>query len=141
MYPFPTNDQLKDLIQLARREDLGAGDIGIWRELRAKSGAPAHPFMEPEFTLAVGRVRRYALDDGQTLVAGRGPTHDFVAQHGERLLDFIRQEVIVLDDYDACHVLDFPERRALQVATARFHSSYHRTSPLARTRPLLGLGS
>ena len=26
MYPFPTFDQLKDLIQLARREDLGAGD-------------------------------------------------------------------------------------------------------------------
>ncbi|MGW1818117.1 GNAT family N-acetyltransferase [Streptomyces sp. NPDC002125] len=44
-------------IRVVRPGDLGAGDIETWRELRAKSGAPAHPFMEPEFTLAVGRVR------------------------------------------------------------------------------------
>ncbi|MFE6042163.1 GNAT family N-acetyltransferase [Streptomyces sp. NPDC056452] len=44
-------------IRVVRPGDLGVGDIETWRELRAKSGAPAHPFMEPEFTLAVGRVR------------------------------------------------------------------------------------
>ncbi|MGW4228597.1 GNAT family N-acetyltransferase [Streptomyces sp. NPDC004980] len=44
-------------IRVVRPGDLGAGDIETWRELRAKSGAPAHPFMAPEFTLAVGRVR------------------------------------------------------------------------------------
>ncbi|SCK19790.1 Acetyltransferase involved in cellulose biosynthesis, CelD/BcsL family [Streptomyces sp. LamerLS-316] len=44
-------------IRVVRPGDLGAGDIESWRELRAGSGAPAHPFMEPEFTLAVGRVR------------------------------------------------------------------------------------
>ncbi|MFJ8619236.1 GNAT family N-acetyltransferase [Streptomyces clavifer] len=59
-------------IRVVRPGDLGAGDIETWRELRAKSGAPAHPFMEPEFTLAVGRVRpraRVAViseDDGGT---------------------------------------------------------------------------
>ncbi|MFJ2217593.1 GNAT family N-acetyltransferase [Streptomyces sp. NPDC101062] len=37
--------------------DLDEAEIESWRELRAKSGAPANPFMEPEFTLAVGRVR------------------------------------------------------------------------------------
>ncbi|MEU1214659.1 GNAT family N-acetyltransferase [Streptomyces sp. NPDC005790] len=47
-------------MRVVRPGDLGAGDIEIWRELRAKSGAPAHPFMEPEFTLAVGRVRPHA---------------------------------------------------------------------------------
>ncbi|MFE5242098.1 MULTISPECIES: GNAT family N-acetyltransferase [unclassified Streptomyces] len=46
--------------RVVRPGDLGAGDIETWRELRAKSGAPAHPFMEPEFTLAVGRVRPHA---------------------------------------------------------------------------------
>ncbi|MEV6200536.1 GNAT family N-acetyltransferase [Streptomyces sp. NPDC051771] len=40
-----------------RPEELGAREIEAWRELRAKSGAPANPFMEPEFTLAVGAVR------------------------------------------------------------------------------------
>ena len=44
-------------IRVVRPGDLGMGDIETWRELRAKSGAPANPFMEPEFTLAVGRVR------------------------------------------------------------------------------------
>ncbi|WP_243766666.1 GNAT family N-acetyltransferase [Streptomyces sp. GC420] len=44
---------------------VGAGELGerdkeIWRELRAKTGAPQSPFMEPEFTLAVGRVRPQA---------------------------------------------------------------------------------
>jgi len=44
-------------IRVVRPGDLGEGDIETWRELRAKSGAPANPFMEPEFALAVGRVR------------------------------------------------------------------------------------
>ncbi|MET8715450.1 GNAT family N-acetyltransferase [Streptomyces sp. NPDC004735] len=44
-------------VRVVRPGDLGAGDIETWREIRAKSGAPAHPFMEPEFALAVGRVR------------------------------------------------------------------------------------
>ncbi|WP_406151941.1 GNAT family N-acetyltransferase [Streptomyces sp. NBC_01012] len=47
-------------MRVVRPGDLGAGDIESWRELRAKSGAPAHPFMEPEFALAVGRVRPHA---------------------------------------------------------------------------------
>ncbi|MFE3599981.1 GNAT family N-acetyltransferase [Streptomyces sp. NPDC059142] len=37
--------------------ELDTAEIESWRELRATSGAPANPFMEPEFTLAVGRVR------------------------------------------------------------------------------------
>lgn len=37
--------------------ELDTGEIDRWRELRALSGAPANPFMEPGFTLAVGRVR------------------------------------------------------------------------------------
>ncbi|MFE3523629.1 GNAT family N-acetyltransferase [Streptomyces sp. NPDC059161] len=45
---------------MVRPGDLGAGELEAWRELRAKSGAPANPFMEPEFTLAVGRVRSSA---------------------------------------------------------------------------------
>lgn len=58
------------------------GDIESRRELRARSGAPAQPFMEPEFTLAVGRVRpraRVAVigeESGATagfLPFGRGP--------------------------------------------------------------------
>ncbi|MEU0372657.1 GNAT family N-acetyltransferase [Streptomyces sp. NPDC006283] len=49
---------------------MGASQAEAWRELRAKSGAPANPFMEPEFTLAVGRVRAAARvavlwEDGQ----------------------------------------------------------------------------
>ncbi|MFD6416445.1 GNAT family N-acetyltransferase [Streptomyces sp. NPDC060194] len=36
---------------------LRAAEIESWRELRAKAEAPANPFMEPEFTLAVARVR------------------------------------------------------------------------------------
>ncbi|WP_175408850.1 GNAT family N-acetyltransferase [Streptomyces sp. TRM64462] len=39
-------------------QDLTAREVDVWRELRAKrGGGPANPFMEPEFTLAVGRAR------------------------------------------------------------------------------------
>lgn len=44
-------------IRVMRPDELDAGHIERWRELRALSGAPANPFMEPEFTRAVGRVR------------------------------------------------------------------------------------
>ncbi|UYQ66513.1 GNAT family N-acetyltransferase [Streptomyces peucetius] len=40
--------------------ELGASHTEAWRELRASTGAPANPFMEPEFSLAVGRVRAQA---------------------------------------------------------------------------------
>ncbi|MEW2549228.1 GNAT family N-acetyltransferase [Streptomyces sp. NPDC047002] len=36
---------------------LSEREADAWRALRAKSGAPGNPFMEPEFTRAVGRVR------------------------------------------------------------------------------------
>ncbi|WP_078966234.1 GNAT family N-acetyltransferase [Streptomyces sp. WM6378] len=45
---------------MARPGDLNAGELEVWRELRAKSQTPENPFMEPEFTLAVGRVRSSA---------------------------------------------------------------------------------
>ncbi|MFF9062560.1 GNAT family N-acetyltransferase [Streptomyces sp. NPDC101213] len=38
-------------------EDLGEGERERWRALRAASAAARNPFMEPEFTEAVGRVR------------------------------------------------------------------------------------
>ncbi|AXG82527.1 GNAT family N-acetyltransferase [Streptomyces paludis] len=37
--------------------ELSEAEAEAWRELRARSGAPANPFMEPEFTRAVGSVR------------------------------------------------------------------------------------
>ena len=42
---------------MLRPEDLGEGERERWRALRAASTAPRNPFMEPEFTDAVGRVR------------------------------------------------------------------------------------
>ncbi|QHY95909.1 hypothetical protein SSPS47_12350 [Streptomyces sp. S4.7] len=65
-----------------RPGELDAGHIERWRELRALSGVPANPFMEPEFTRAVGRVRPGArvavVEGGGTAVVGffpyeRGP--------------------------------------------------------------------
>ncbi|MFC8074273.1 GNAT family N-acetyltransferase [Streptomyces sp. NPDC057307] len=58
-----------------RPGELDAGEIGRWRELRALSGAPANPFMEPEFTRAVGRVRpgaRVAVIRGGGGAGGEG---------------------------------------------------------------------
>ena len=37
--------------------EIGEGERKRWRELRAASNAPRNPFMEPEFTDAVGHVR------------------------------------------------------------------------------------
>ncbi|MDN0193642.1 GNAT family N-acetyltransferase [Streptomyces sp. S.PNR 29] len=45
---------------MLRPEELGEGEREHWRELRAKSGVPRNPFMEPEFTDTVGRVRPQA---------------------------------------------------------------------------------
>ncbi|WP_173877699.1 GNAT family N-acetyltransferase [Streptomyces sp. 3214.6] len=42
---------------MLRPEDLGEGDRERWRALRAASTLPRNPFMEPEFTDAVGLVR------------------------------------------------------------------------------------
>ncbi|MFI6107385.1 GNAT family N-acetyltransferase [Streptomyces sp. NPDC051310] len=44
-------------IHVRRPGELRTGDLEAWRDLRAASRAPASPFMEPEFTLAVGRAR------------------------------------------------------------------------------------
>ncbi|MFF3325454.1 GNAT family N-acetyltransferase [Streptomyces sp. NPDC002889] len=68
--------------------ELGARETDAWRELRAKSGAPANPFMEPEFTLAVGRVRSAARvavlwDDGQP--AGFFPYEQGPLGHGRAI--------------------------------------------------------
>ncbi|MFF0445520.1 GNAT family N-acetyltransferase [Streptomyces sp. NPDC004609] len=43
-------------IRVVKPAELDESEINSWRELRAGSGAPASPFMEPEFTRAVGRV-------------------------------------------------------------------------------------
>ncbi|MFE9772322.1 GNAT family N-acetyltransferase [Streptomyces sp. NPDC005931] len=45
---------------MLRPEELGEGEKERWRELRAAADAPRNPFMEPEFTVAVGRVRPQA---------------------------------------------------------------------------------
>lgn len=44
-------------IRVIKPEQLRDQEIESWRALRAKTGLPASPFMEPEFTLTVGRVR------------------------------------------------------------------------------------
>ncbi len=42
---------------MLRPEELGEGEKERWRDLRAAADTPRNPFMEPEFTAAVGRVR------------------------------------------------------------------------------------
>ncbi|MEU9101446.1 GNAT family N-acetyltransferase [Streptomyces sp. NPDC048361] len=54
---------------MVRPGDLSAGELQRWRELRSASHAPQNPFMEPEFTLAVGRVRSTAR---VAVVQGKG---------------------------------------------------------------------
>ncbi|WP_411111486.1 GNAT family N-acetyltransferase [Streptomyces sp. c-19] len=44
-------------VRIVRPGELSGREIEAWRELRAKAGAPANPFMEPEFTQAVAAVR------------------------------------------------------------------------------------
>ncbi|MET9365167.1 GNAT family N-acetyltransferase [Streptomyces sp. NPDC006632] len=70
-------------IRVVRPGDLSAGDLRIWRALRAASRAPENPFMEPEFTLAVGRVRssaRVAVVRGEE--EGSAPVAFFPYQKG-----------------------------------------------------------
>ncbi|WP_055603930.1 GNAT family N-acetyltransferase [Streptomyces aureus] len=44
-------------VRVVRPGELREREIEVWRELRAKAGGPANPFMEPEFTRAVAEVR------------------------------------------------------------------------------------
>jgi CelD/BcsL family acetyltransferase involved in cellulose biosynthesis len=44
-------------ILVLRPDELGPDHIKLWREIRALTGAPANPFLDPAFTAAVGRVR------------------------------------------------------------------------------------
>nr|WP_237519095.1 GNAT family N-acetyltransferase [Streptomyces sp. SID5910] len=44
-------------VRVLRPGELGEGERERWRALRAASRSPRSPFMEPEFTEAVGRVR------------------------------------------------------------------------------------
>ncbi|WP_405985959.1 GNAT family N-acetyltransferase [Streptomyces sp. NBC_00872] len=68
-------------IRVAEPGSLDETEIDAWRALRALSGAPASPFMEPEFTRAVGRVRptarvavvrEHPAEDGAGGVSGYG---------------------------------------------------------------------
>ncbi|MGX1310102.1 CelD/BcsL family acetyltransferase involved in cellulose biosynthesis [Streptomyces calvus] len=43
-------------ILVVRPDELGPGELKTWRELRAESGAPGNPFLDPAFTTAVGQV-------------------------------------------------------------------------------------
>jgi CelD/BcsL family acetyltransferase involved in cellulose biosynthesis len=75
-------------IRVLKPDELGEEEAEAWRELRAKSGAPANPFMEPEFTLAVGRVRpaaRVAVlwEDGEP--AGFFPYEQGPLGHGRAI--------------------------------------------------------
>ncbi|WP_435969734.1 GNAT family N-acetyltransferase [Streptomyces sp. Qhu_M48] len=44
-------------MRVVRPGELTAREVEAWRELRARTGAPANPFMEPEFARAVAAVR------------------------------------------------------------------------------------
>lgn len=44
-------------MRVLRPEELGEGERERWRELRTAADAPRNPFMEPEFSIAVARVR------------------------------------------------------------------------------------
>ncbi|MEG8275194.1 GNAT family N-acetyltransferase [Streptomyces sp. AHA2] len=44
-------------VVVLRPDELSPDDVKMWREIRTESGAPANPFLDPAFTLAVGRVR------------------------------------------------------------------------------------
>jgi CelD/BcsL family acetyltransferase involved in cellulose biosynthesis len=44
-------------ITVVRPGDLGPAEITAWHEMQAKTPALANPFLSPEFTLAVGRLR------------------------------------------------------------------------------------
>ncbi|RAY12335.1 cellulose biosynthesis protein CelD [Actinomadura craniellae] len=64
-----------------RPDDLGAAEIERWRAIQATDPALANPFLAPEFTLGVGRVRPAVrvgvVEDGSDIIAflpfERGP--------------------------------------------------------------------
>ncbi|MGW4206061.1 GNAT family N-acetyltransferase [Streptomyces sp. NPDC004726] len=58
-------------IRVVKPADLGESEIDTWRRLRAEAAVAGSPFMEPEFTVAVGRVSQAARvavleKDGET---------------------------------------------------------------------------
>ncbi|MGQ0574892.1 MAG: GNAT family N-acetyltransferase [Pseudonocardia sp.] len=59
-------------VSVARPDELGPGELARWRALQAAEPALHHPFLAPEFTLAVGRHRGGArvavLQDGGEVV-------------------------------------------------------------------------
>ncbi|MER6998665.1 GNAT family N-acetyltransferase [Streptomyces sp. NPDC000410] len=76
-------------MHVVKAAELDEGESESWRELRAKSGAPANPFMEPEFTVAVGRVRprsaRVAVIEDDGAVAGFFPYENGPLGHGRAI--------------------------------------------------------
>ncbi|AWI29378.1 GNAT family N-acetyltransferase [Streptomyces sp. ICN441] len=75
-------------IRVVRPGELDDGEADSWRELRAKSGAPASPFMEPEFTLAVAGVRqdaRVAVVEDEGVPAGFFPYQKGPFGHGRAI--------------------------------------------------------
>ena len=59
-------------ITVIRPDDLGPAEITAWHEMQAKTPAQANPFLSPEFTLAVGRLRPSArvavLSEGSDII-------------------------------------------------------------------------
>ncbi|MGW2561430.1 GNAT family N-acetyltransferase [Streptomyces sp. NPDC001514] len=75
-------------IRVVKPGELDEGETESWRELRAKSGSPANPFMEPEFTLAVAGVRpgaRVAVISDDGVPAGFFPYERGPFGHGRAI--------------------------------------------------------
>ncbi|GFH37320.1 GNAT family N-acetyltransferase [Streptomyces pacificus] len=75
-------------IRVVRPGELDEGEADSWRGLRAKSGAPASPFMEPEFTLAVAGVRqdaRVAVVEEDGVPVGFFPHQKGLFGHGRAI--------------------------------------------------------
>ena len=58
-------------ISVIRPSELGAAEIAAWHDMQAATPTLANPFLSPEFTIAVGRVRPIArvavLSEGQDI--------------------------------------------------------------------------
>ena len=58
-------------ISVVRPSDLGSGEIRAWHDMQGRTPALASPFLSPEFTIAVGRLRQAAvvavLTEGQDI--------------------------------------------------------------------------
>ncbi|MFE3328194.1 GNAT family N-acetyltransferase [Streptomyces sp. NPDC059176] len=75
-------------IRVVKPGELDEAAADSWRELRAKSTAPANPFMEPEFTLAVAGVRpgaRVAVIEEDGVPAGFFPYEKGPLGHGRAI--------------------------------------------------------